>query len=394
MDQGNKKNGLILIVVLATIFGLAGGVVGELIGSSYAINRAYSPPFFNEINLSNGAYRGQNIIIKEPKNVVVEQSDKAAETINSAGASLVGIFKKQPVGPAGAFNQNNYYNLKKAAAGGLIITSDGWIVTSFPFSATADRESDLNNYVVITKDKKIYSLDKIIKDKFSQFSFLRVKAKDFSVKRFVEAAEIKNGQAVLAVNWSGAGWLNSIADSQSKPGDPINFSDAFSSEIKLTAKPDEEFNGAILFNLGGGVVGLIDQEGGIQPITHFASTILSLLKEQMVRRPSLGVYYVDLSDWLSAGAKEDSEEAEQNDRSNGALIAKGPKGIAVVKGGAADLAGLKAGDIIVAVNNVKINQDNDLAEVIGSFMAGDKVTIAYWRGGEKSEAEVKLGEAK
>ena len=65
----------------------------------------------------------------------------------------------------------------------------------------------------------------------------------------------------------------------------------------------------------------------------------------------------------------------------------------LLKGGAAELSGLKVGDQIVKVNDTEITSASQLKEVITSYKAGDKVTILILRGYETKEIEVTLQEA-
>jgi hypothetical protein len=68
-----------------------------------------------------------------------------------------------------------YYKLDEDRGQGIIITSDGWILTS-AFSPSVRTELDIaDNYVVITRDKKIYEIEKIIRETSSNFGFIKVK---------------------------------------------------------------------------------------------------------------------------------------------------------------------------------------------------------------------------
>jgi membrane-associated protease RseP (regulator of RpoE activity) len=65
--------------------------------------------------------------------------------------------------------------------------------------------------------------------------------------------------------------------------------------------------------------------------------------------------------------------------------------VSVVSGGPADQAGLKAGDVITAVNGTTVSNPAALAQQIESHQPGDQVTITYTRSGSSSQASVKLG---
>lgn len=65
----------------------------------------------------------------------------------------------------------------------------------------------------------------------------------------------------------------------------------------------------------------------------------------------------------------------------------------VTPGGAAQLAGIKAGDIIVSFNNRAIATSGELTAAVRQQPAGAKATVEYIRDGKKSTVSVTLGDA-
>lgn len=390
--KNNKKinlprNNIIIFVVILSVFsGLVSGAVGGLIAKVYMLGDAYNIPFFGEINFSDGNYNGSNLVIRGAKKIIVEQDTKIIETINSAESNIVGIFKKQPeqdILESSEFNLNNYYKLNQKIGQGLIITSDGWIITN-AFIKNADKQRALDNYVVITKDGDIYEIDNFVQDSITSFSFVRAKGvNNFPVSQFSEKGETVNGQSVVAVSWGGNSSLTSIASIKNN-FTALKFSDMFLDEFILTDDLSADFKGAVILNLAGNIVGLVSENNFIEPISHFASAVKSLLRNENINRPSLGVNYVDLSVIVS----------ENNKYKEGAIIYKNLDGIDVVKNSAADSAGLMANDIIISVDNIKINKENDLTYAIQNHLAGDRVDIVYLRGEERKEVNVLLEEIK
>lgn len=58
----------------------------------------------------------------------------------------------------------------------------------------------------------------------------------------------------------------------------------------------------------------------------------------------------------------------------------------------ADKAGLRAGDIIVAVDDERVTLATDLAEIIRRYKPGDEVRITYRRDGKEKTVRVTLGQ--
>lgn len=70
-------------------------------------------------------------------------------------------------------------------------------------------------------------------------------------------------------------------------------------------------------------------------------------------------------------------------------------GVAVVQvksGGAADKAGIEAGDIITKLGDTDISTITSLSEALAADSPGDKVTVTYTRDGAEKTADVTLGE--
>ncbi|MFG3404440.1 S1C family serine protease [Streptomyces sp. NPDC048142] len=72
-----------------------------------------------------------------------------------------------------------------------------------------------------------------------------------------------------------------------------------------------------------------------------------------------------------------------------------PAGVALVsveRGGAADEAGLRAGDIITRVGDAEVTTITSLAEALAGERPGQQVTVTYTRDDDSRTAEVTLGE--
>jgi S1-C subfamily serine protease len=142
----------------------------------------------------------------------------------------------------------------------------------------------------------------------------------------------------------------------------------------------------------------VGQSAGIGfaiPINTAKAVINDLLTLGRVRRPALGVRTIPI----------DPELAEQLGLASdyGLLI------VQAVPGGAADNAGLRGGneraflgnipitvggDLIVAIDDQKIEDQQELAKIMNNHRAGDTVRITIYRGKKKMDVKVTLGEAR
>ncbi|MCK5509936.1 PDZ domain-containing protein [Candidatus Parcubacteria bacterium] len=387
MKKTNNK--IILIVVLATIFGMLSGLVGTVIARVYVLEKAFNIPLLGEINLSGNYFGQQGLVIRGAKKVIVEQNTKALETINSANNSIVAIFEKKKITDEKSDKNikniiETAYNLKDEVGQGLVITSDGWIISSYtPKSynsdiATKTKENIIAGYVIIDNNKKIYSIEKIILDTVTGYSFWKIQANDLPVKVFVEAKNVHNGQMVLAVNWDGSSFLSTIVDKNKDDKKLYKTSDNFFNKIKLAAVPSSDFWGSFVFNLNSDLIALIGNKGEIKLISDLAPCIDCLLGNEKIEYPKLGINYLDLSDFVF----------NKDHINKGALIYPNETGTAVNKGSLAEKAGLKTGDIILSINNILLDETNKLENILKHFSVKDEILIKYLR--DNKEFEVKI----
>lgn len=135
-------------------------------------------------------------------------------------------------------------------------------------------------------------------------------------------------------------------------------------------------NTAILGGDGGGNVGI----GFAIPSNMMKGIVQQLIKYGRVERGQLGVIVHDINRKLAQalGAKDHL----------GAVIAD------IVYGSPADLAGLRASDIITHINGVKVKGANDVRNRVGAIRVGTRVNIQILRKGTSSIITAVIGKNK
>ncbi len=144
-------------------------------------------------------------------------------------------------------------------------------------------------------------------------------------------------------------------------------------------------SGGPLFDLDGRVVGIntaiVASAQGIGfavPVNMLKALIPELKTRGRVVRGYLGIASQTLTPDLAAALQTDAEQ--------GALVAQ------VERDSPAQKAGLRTGDLIVAVQSEPIDGASALSRAIAARSPGTKVEIAFWRGGKQRRVEVELGE--
>lgn len=389
-----KENGKISFIILmagAIIFSLLGSAAGIFIARPYFVNNIYNSPLAGETDSSQSNLRQANSIIENAKKIIISQENKVNETISSSQNSLIGIFLKKEAAATSSpaqiknekFNIADYYKLDEEIGEGLVVTSDGWILTT-NFGNAAAESLIPKNYIAITKSKNIYLIDKIIKTGIDSYLFVHlVNANELPVKIFVSKTDLTNSQSLVALNWRSESYLTSIVDKREK-SQVVRSSDRATENIVLSNNLGDYFNNAFVFSLNNEVVGFFDKKSGLIPLDNFQPLIKGLLKKTDNKLPSLGVTYVNLEDFA---IKNPGYE-------KGALIYPDGKLPAVKDGSAAKMAQLQAGDIILSIDNIEISGQKDLADIIQKYSAGDMINIIYRRNGQESSVKIKLGELK
>ncbi len=132
-------------------------------------------------------------------------------------------------------------------------------------------------------------------------------------------------------------------------------------------------NTAIL-SRGGGNIGI----GFAIPANMIQAVVDQLLEYGEVKRGVLGVHVQNVTEDLARAFKLEEDE--------GALVAS------VVPDSSADKAGIKPGDVIVAVNNKKIKEYSDLRNVIGLLRVGQEVTVELVRDGKRQVVKAEIAD--
>jgi len=389
-----QKNHLLPVILIAFVCGFVAGIAGEIITRVYILNDYSLPYFYNELNLADINYSRSGLVIRDPKKVVVNQDIKVEETINSIKPALVGIFKNLGENGLSATSSSittatttttnlKYYKLDEPEMIGLIITSDGWVAASLPDKM--EKIFNVKDYVAITADKKIYQLEQIssLKDLPGDLIFFRLAAaNNLAVKKIATQSEISLGQSVLVINDFNNALLTSISSFHKST--TILSSDSLNARFSLASDLSEKFRNSFVFDIAGNLVAVISSDKEVVPAFSYSRYWQILLQKGVATQPFFGAHYLDLSALKVLGLNIEK----------GAWLKTSGNLPAIVKGGPADLAGLREGDIISWVNNQEININNDLANIISSFNPGDSINITYLRNGEEKTVSLKLGEKK
>lgn len=284
---------------------------------------------------------------------------------------------------------------------GVIISEDGYIATN---NHVVDQSSDIE---VILPDKRVFSAELIGRDPNTDLALLKIKAKDLPVIKFGNSDNVQVGEWVLAVGYPfslnttvTAGIISAkarsigIIDRPGRGTPAANTASGGSSAIESFLQTDAAINpgnsGGALVNTNGELIGInsaiASQTGSYAgyafaiPV-NLARKILDDLREfGSVKRGVLGVAFP------SPSGEEYylQQQGIEPGTINGVYITN------VMKGSAAESAGLKEGDIIQSIDGLQLSSSAEFSERIARRRPGDEIKITYLRNGKSNTVTAKL----
>ena len=264
---------------------------------------------------------------------------------------------------------------QRASGSGVILTSDGYIVTNNHVIEKAEKIE------VVLNDKREFVATLVGTDPNTDIALLKIEAENLPIIAVGNSDDLRVGEWVLAVGNPFNLTSTVTAGIVSAKARNINI---ISSEMKIESfiQTDAAVNpgnsGGALVNTRGELVGIntaiASQTGSYSgysfavPTSIMTKVVSDIKQFGVVQRAVLGVQIQEITDQLQ---KEKNLPTLQ-----GAYIA------GVIEGSAAKDAGIQQGDIVTNVNGQHISSGSELQEQIGRYRPGDKVELTLLRNGK------------
>src|SRR2546421_6121572 len=271
---------------------------------------------------------------------------------------------------------------RQGLGSGFIISEDGYILTNAHVVAEYD---DVN--VRLADTKREFKARVIGADKPSDVALLKVEASGLPTAKLGSSASLEPGDWVAAI------------------GSPFGFANTITAGIvsaKGRSLPDEMYvpfiqtdvavnpgnSGGPLLNLQGEVVGInsliYSGTGGYMgvsfaiPIEVAMEVSRQLQKQGKVTRGRVGIAVQPMTQELARSFGRDSPA--------GAVI------VHLEKGGPADKAGARIGDVVLEWNGEKIDDPNELPRLVAATKPGSLAHLGIWREGKRETLALRVGE--
>lgn len=271
-----------------------------------------------------------------------------------------------------------------SSGSGVIISNDGYVVTNNHVVANGEEIE-----VTMTNNKS-FKAKLVGSDPVTDIALLKIEGENFPALAFGNSDSLRLGEWVLAIgspynlrSTVTAGIVS--AKGRSLPDASGEFK--IESFIQTDAAVNRGNSGGALVNTRGEVVGIntaIASNTGSYTGYSFAvpsaivqKVVGDIMEFGAVQRAVLGITMQELTDKLA-------ESAGITDDFSGVYIPE------VLQGGAAYNAGMRNGDVIVAIDGTPVKTPSDVQAKINAYKPNDVVAIAIIRGGKEKILDVAL----
>ena len=373
------KRNIITVLIAVVASGLTAWAVVEASGSGRQdlSQTALSPDGsqYRTVNLSLEDYPDFTFAAESAVDAVVYVEVTATQSVRTAPNSLFDFF----------FGDGLPQSRESRSSGsGVIIRQDGYIVTNNHVIDGATKVS------VTLNNNKTYDATVIGTDPTTDVGLIKIDAQGLPVIPFGDSDKLRLGEWVLAIG-SPYGLRSTItagivsAKGRSMP--PQNPGEMkIESFIQTDAAVNPGNSGGALVDKSGHLVGvntaIFSQTGSYAgysfaiPVNMVKKIVDDLIDFGSVKRALLGITMTDINQKIADELKLSSL--------NGVYITE------VLKGSAADNAGIREKDILVAIDSTKITNAASVQEKVSTYRPGDKAVVTVVRNGRTLNLDVEF----
>ncbi|MGB6200724.1 MAG: Do family serine endopeptidase [Candidatus Acidiferrales bacterium] len=273
---------------------------------------------------------------------------------------------------------------ERSLGSGVIVDKKGFILTN---NHVIDQATKIQ--VQLNDDQTLYTAKVVGIDKETDLAIIKIDAgKDLPTAQLGNSDGVQVGDWVLAIG-SPFGLQATVTAGIISAKDRANIGGQFQRFIQTDAAINPGNSGGPLVNLAGQVVGIntaiitggrgYEGVGFAMPSSTAIGVYNQIIANGHVTRGSIGVEFTD-------GQSSNPVVLRDLGAPYGVVLQS------VTPGSPADKAGLRAGDVITAVNGHPVHTGNDLVNPIASTAVGEKVTIGYVRDRTQHDASVAVAD--
>ncbi len=279
--------------------------------------------------------------------------------------------------------------IQEGVGSGFITTEDGQIITNAHVVAGADQVQ------VTLKDGRSFTGEVVGADPVTDIAVIKIDAQGLPTVKLSDSEQIQPGEWAIAIgNPLGldstvtAGIISATGRSSREVGVP----DKRVSFIQTDAAINPGNSGGPLLNLNGEVIGvntaIIQGAQGLGfaiPINTVERISSQLIENGRVEHAYLGIQMVTLSPEMKENINSDPNSPFAVEEEEGILIAR------VMPNSPAAQAGLRAGDVITAIEGQTVKDGAEVQQTVESTGVGQNLSITLRRDGREENINVRPG---
>ncbi len=275
--------------------------------------------------------------------------------------SSLGIVRNQ--GQVGVYRQSDILGLTWP------LSSSGWTI-----SITGAWPTDVKSLAVLPLVGQTLAVTSTVVDPGTQFIFLKSTEISSQPISIGTSDDLKIGQLVWIVDGRSAVARYLIEKVEPRWAS----SDRDESYWRLDSPVTMSIGSAVVLR-DGTVIGLLGGEGRVWAMSSVTSVVKQVIQQSNISRPSIGLRVLNQATARINGQPTASGFEIGSDQGETAVTAKGP----------ADKAGLKSGDIIMAIDDRV--PAGDIFSILNTYKPGDIVTMSYRRQQKTKTASITIG---
>lgn len=383
---------IVTVIVAALLFTGAGLAIGRGISANNeptqqeALNSATAAPEQNMSSPSQTQEPASQPSTGIKTNDNRAEGDGSTSIVQSSMSSVVSIDIEAEVSTGRYWYSQGETEKETVGSGsGVIITSDGYIVTNNHVVSGAEAIK------VYLQDGTEYEAQLIGTDSYTDLAVIKINAENLPAATVGSSSTLMVGDTIYAIGNP----LGVLATSVSKGivsglDREVTVDGQQMTLMQVNASVNPGNSGGGLFNADGELVGIVNSKasgenvegiGFAIPMDTAKSVITDLMDHGFVTgRPYLGIVMQNVA--FTTG----------NRGFFGSSYTTHPQIYSIEAGSAAENAGLKVNDIILAFGGEDITSSSEISALLYEYKVGDTVTITVQRGSEQIDVNVTLGE--
>lgn len=364
--EHGKRKYLMLILFAIILFSLLAGVTGVLVGSSIARNQAVT------------TRASENTVIFQS----VSRTDSMGQAITSMSLPDIAETTKDSVVEITTETVSGSSRMRQfvveGAGSGVVITSDGYIVTNNHVI------EDATSIKVRLTSGESYDATLIGKDSQTDLAVIKINASNLTPAVFGNSSELKVGDLAVVIGNPLGELGGTVTDGIVGALDrEITIDGETMTLLQTNAAINPGNSGGGMFNVKAELVGIVNAKtsgsgieglGFVIPIDTAKAIISSLIENGYVSgRPWLGVELLDITDVATAMYYRVSQ-----------------LGVYVAQSG--NNGDLMVGDLILKLNEQEVSSSADIKSILSNYAIGDQITVQVYRDGSLQNILVSIQE--